>query len=537
MITVKDVWRGPLPGNTELLGGGAGLERRVEWATSLRTRPPAFDAIKGGEIAFIAVRSIKLLDERLDLTKVIDAFAEKRGVAVVVLGDAPPKSIELADRLMLPLLRLPGDTAIAEVQQNTIRFILDQRTELHDRAQELQTELMELALGGAGAAAILDRLAEICDLPAALQDAEGAVLHCAGAIPQFAPSDPWRESLPAIRRFADTGVSLAANPPVREFAVGDRGLGRLVAPIPLRSGVGGFVSVLGENALLGQVPRLATSRAASACAIELDRERAVTAVREDLEGEVLASLLSGSYASEAAMTERARRAGLDLNADGHVIVVRSLNGAAPEAWPDVGVRAAQRWAARREADALVAGHHSAVVVVAMGIPDIRRAAEELGRECEAAMSGVALAAGVGRAKSGLAGLRASHREAEQAISMGSRLAGASPVTSFADLGLHRLLFAVAQHNELHDFFREQLGTLQTYDQERGGGELLRTLDAFFRSHGSPTEAAAGLHVHRNTVLYRLRRVEEIAGIDLDDAVTRLNLQLCLRIREVLAATG
>ena len=41
--------------------------------------PPAFEAIKGGEIAFIAVRSIKLLDERLDLTRVLDSFAEKGG--------------------------------------------------------------------------------------------------------------------------------------------------------------------------------------------------------------------------------------------------------------------------------------------------------------------------------------------------------------------------------------------------------------------------------------------------------------------------
>ncbi len=39
-ITVKDVWRGVLPAGTDLLGGGGGLERRVEWACALRTRPP-----------------------------------------------------------------------------------------------------------------------------------------------------------------------------------------------------------------------------------------------------------------------------------------------------------------------------------------------------------------------------------------------------------------------------------------------------------------------------------------------------------------
>src|SRR5438105_7166167 len=93
IITVKDVWRGGLPEGTQLLGGGAGLERRVEWASALRTRPPAFEPIKGGEIAFVPVRSIRLLDERLDLQQVMASFAEKGGVAVAVLGDVSPESI------------------------------------------------------------------------------------------------------------------------------------------------------------------------------------------------------------------------------------------------------------------------------------------------------------------------------------------------------------------------------------------------------------------------------------------------------------
>ena len=76
--------------------------------------------------------------------------------------------------------------------------------------------------------------------------------------------------------------------------------------------------------------------------------------------------------------------------------------------------------------------------------------------------------------------------------------------------------------------------LQTYD-ERNGADLMSTLEAYFAAHGSPTDTAQRLRVHRNTVLYRLRRIEEIGGLRLDDPAARLNLHLCLRIREVLAA--
>src|ERR1700688_2103401 len=166
-ITVKDVWRGVLPAGTDLLGGGGGLERRVEWACALRTRPPAFEAVKGGEIAFVPVKSIRLLDERLDLPQVMVSFAEKGGVAVAVVGDVSVESIAAADRLMMPLLRLPDGIHATDAHHTCVRFILDQRALLHERAQELQLSLMDLALGGAGPDKIIERLAEVTGLPAA----------------------------------------------------------------------------------------------------------------------------------------------------------------------------------------------------------------------------------------------------------------------------------------------------------------------------------------------------------------------------------
>ena len=57
--------------------------------------------------------------------------------------------------------------------------------------------------------------------------------------------------------------------------------------------------------------------------------------------------------------------------------------------------------------------------------------------------------------------------------------------------------------------------------------LIRTLEAFFDARCSPKEAATMLNVHRNTVLYRLDRVREITGLDLDDANVRLRLHLAL----------
>jgi len=533
-ITVKDVWRGVLPAGTDLLGGGGGLERRVEWACALRTRPPAFEAVKGGEIAFVPVKSIRLLDERLDLPQVMTSFAEKGGVAVAVVGDVSVESIAAADRLMMPLLRLPDGVHATDAHHTCVRFILDQRALLHERAQELQLSLMDLALGGAGADKIIERLAEVIGLPAAWQDQDGGVRHL--TIADVSLRDELEAGADALRRWGSTIATLGADPPVHEFTLGRSGLAALVSPVPMRIGIGGFVSVIGDDQRLDQIARLAVARAASACAIEFDRERAVTETRDRLEGEFIASLLTGSYSSERVAQERARRLGADLSRQVAVIVLRGSN---VSSWETQALRAAQNAVARREVRALVAAHDGAICVVVMpeaevGADALYRLAEVVRDECAGATADASTSLGLGRTHDNAAGVRQSYREAEHALEMGRRLLGSGRQASFADLGLHRLLFAMAQHPELSDYYRGTVGDLVAYD-ERSSAELMTTLDAFFAANGSPTETAQRLRLHRNTVLYRLRRIEEVGHLRLDDPATRLNLHLCLRIRDVLQA--
>ena len=62
-----------------------------------------------------------------------------------------------------------------------------------------------------------------------------------------------------------------------------------------------------------------------------------------------------------------------------------------------------------------------------------------------------------------------------------------------------------------------------------GSELVPTLEAFLATLGAPLATAERLHVHRNTLLYRLTRIEAVAGVDLRDPETRLTLHLALRI--------
>ena len=87
---------------------------------------------------------------------------------------------------------------------------------------------------------------------------------------------------------------------------------------------------------------------------------------------------------------------------------------------------------------------------------------------------------------------------------------------------------------LREFVEEWLGPLQRQEaQGRASAPLVATVEALAGASWSPRAAARRLNVHVNTLLYRLQRVRELTGRDLDDPDVRLALTLALRARTLL----
>jgi len=86
---------------------------------------------------------------------------------------------------------------------------------------------------------------------------------------------------------------------------------------------------------------------------------------------------------------------------------------------------------------------------------------------------------------------------------------------------------------LRRFYNETLGLLVEHD-DRKQGDLIRTLSGFFEANGNLAEASKALDVHRNTLVYRLGRISELTGLDLEKADNRLILHLALKVQRVLA---
>jgi hypothetical protein len=129
--------------------------------------------------------------------------------------------------------------------------------------------------------------------------------------------------------------------------------------------------------------------------------------------------------------------------------------------------------------------------------------------------------------------------AAEAALISDRLFGPGRAASYAEVQLARLMLERSDAADLSAMYERVLGELAIEDPKRENG-LLRTLEVYCETFAT-IRTAERLGIHRNTVLHRLKRIEEITATDLEDAPTRLILQLGLVadrfLRGVDAASG
>jgi DNA-binding PucR family transcriptional regulator len=126
----------------------------------------------------------------------------------------------------------------------------------------------------------------------------------------------------------------------------------------------------------------------------------------------------------------------------------------------------------------------------------------------------------------------SYEQARHAARAASSLGRADRAVGFEELGILRLLLQVPDLRELNKFADDVFGRLLQYDRQKRTG-LLRTLSAYLKSNGSLQAAGKSLHLHPNSIAYRLGRIRDLLGLDLDRYDDRLLIQVALAIVESL----
>lgn len=545
--TIDDVFRLALPAQTQLLVGAGLLNRPVSWACSLRPSPPAFPKLEGNELALIDMEDLRRLDPKMRLDRVIRSLQQARvsAVAVVSNGEAivdDASAVAAARDNQLVLFKLPAGVSLIHVERSVIRLIVDRAGYIAQRAAELQRELSQAALNGGGLARIAARLYGFVQQPVILLSETGKVnVHCGldhlpaeqakallDSLPNLTTLRSWTATQPIDGLNGSVG-SL----PLLAARSGSSYRHAILSPIFANDGVHGYCLLLRGSSHAEQeisaVEEVAVVQGASAAALEWAKQNAVGIAEERMRATFLDELLAAEIADEQAWIQRGASLNYDLSRPHVAMLVEGNN--IPD-WPTPLLRFMQQRQVmaphtRREEGMLVFWP----VENPKSGRELKTVAGEFAAQILNRHPKARLVIGIGRPGVGPGNWLQSQQQARESWRLGKEWE-AAPVTYFGDLGLYQLLTGLSTNPEAARFYRKTLGKLISHDGNKNA-ELVQTLDAFFACHGNLSQTATRLHIHRNTLTYRLEQIANITQLDLDDPDARFSLQLALKLRPVL----
>lgn len=500
-----------------VLAGEDRLDVPVRWAQVSELADPV-PYLDGGEL--LLVTALKLdVENQAEMRRYVTRLA---GAGVVGLGFAagvnyeqvPQALVEAAREAQFPLLEVPRSIPFIAITKVVSAAIAAEQYRSVTAGFEAQRELTRAALDAEGPTALLARLAAHVDGWAALYDVSGALV---AAAPTWAARRA-SQIIADVERLHDRPAPASAV--VSTAAVDDR--------VELQSIGSGRrargVLAVGTGTRLGTAERYAVNSTIALLTLTTERSRALQDAEQRLGAAVLRMLLTGEAEHARAVAGNLYGGLLDIPL--RVVLAESLShsaaaeqGEEERPGPLAVLADAVESIAARSGESVLAVPDGArmIMLVADGGAGIAACDEHVRSSPEGLAVGVS-------APTGIAASTAAFKQAEQALSIARRRGVA--LVEHEEMAAGSVLPLLADE-AVKAFADGLLRPLHEHDAS-GRGDLVASLRAWLSRHGQWDAAAADLGVHRHTLRYRMRRVEEILGRSLDDPDARMELWLSLK---------
>ncbi|GAA1866145.1 PucR family transcriptional regulator ligand-binding domain-containing protein [Pseudonocardia ailaonensis] len=489
-----------------LHGDEAALDRPVRWVYTTDLRDPA-RYLSGGELV---ISGLIWRNEPADSERFVAAIAEV-GVAALAAGAAvfhgiPDDVVEACRRHDVPLLEVPEEVSFGALTEVVVGSVTAARGDRLAVTVGRQRRLLAAVAGGMGLEDLAAQVGMAIGLTCRVLTATGRAL-AAGPEPL-----PEKERDAAVRRFltADRLPAVVPGTPRSVFPVG---------PASELRPTSWFVAVDGAHPEWDQETTEAVGELVAVAALDRARRGEGLRFARDIADDAI-SLVADGAGERPELPVRLRQAGLDP-AEHLAVAVAAFSGPGRvETARSVLVDAAAHLG-----PPVVGTYEGMAVALVPGDTAVLDAA--LAR-LEPGLAGDRLTIGISR-PAAIAALTGALQEAVHARTLAAQRPGALHVVTATEVTSHVALLAAVPDDVRRTFAERVLGPVLAYDARNDSG-LMETLEAFLEHSGSWSRTAEHLHLHVNTVRYRIGRVEELTARTLSHFPDRVDVFLALRSR-------
>ena len=530
-LTVEDVLELDALRGAEVIAGHDGLGRSINSVTVLDA-PDAALWLRGQELALTS--TFPLVKRRSGLKSLVEELVSRNvaGLGVKLhryMTELPPAIIARADELAFPIIVVPDHVAWIEIINPIFSRVLETDAQKLIRSEEIRGQFTGRLFSGASLENLVGLLHSMLGLP----------------VMMLSPSDAQCICLPGDTDLAQAALALLRAPgmPTEQVGLGHgvlrrRGDGYSVVYLPIDhvADPNACIAAIETDAPIKEAGLYCLVHARDAISISLLQRRANNSIAREKHNEFVQTLVDSTLSATArqAHIARGREKGLPLH-DRYFAAVIKFHELDEPAFRAIS----SHFHALLESDHLLTCNldNSRFLLL---IPETGETgfAEDGGIACvqryiEAAIVGQPQRtwnAGISQAM-GLARIDRSFEQADYALRHSLKSGQRCQAKQHDETGLYRLLAHPALQADAQRFMSDWLEPLLSYDRKRKS-RLVETLRVFLDNNGNHRETARRMHVHHNTVRYRIAQVYALTRRNILSPKLRLQYQLALLLHDL-----
>ncbi|UFJ43114.1 PucR family transcriptional regulator ligand-binding domain-containing protein [Brevibacillus humidisoli] len=541
-ITIREALMLPDMVQSKLVAGAAGVDNQIRWVTIVEVLEDT-NRLQEGE--FLITTGFGLMDDAKRLSGFIPSLARRglSGVAIhtgFYLGEIPDSLITAADAYGLPLIEIPVEVNFSTITKAILQPIINRQFETLAYSQAIHEQIIRVALAGKGLPAIANELARLTDGRAVIVDTFGYQLVASQQRADTAhgikePTQTTERDPGSITRDQeiDAEVPLAAAElkTGQAISAGEDGQEAVTHSVPIQTATEtyGFFSLTKPHAEWQELDHIALQHAATLCALEFVKERAIRETEWRMQGDFAEEILSGTVTWSAEEDARSRLLGYPLTGSHIVAALRPQSGATEKTGQHHHqlTTLLNRLAIRHRTPYLLRERPSHLLLIMPDQAASLALLERLARRWTALSPATPLYIGVSRGRQNLPDLAEAADEAVFVLHAYPLLAQPPQPLLYEQMEGYQVLFPFHRKPEtLQQLWQPLLQPLLEYDR-RYNQQLLETLRVYLMHNGNGLQTSQALYIHRHTLKYRIQQIESKTGIDLQHAGQRWQLQLAL----------
>jgi PucR family transcriptional regulator, purine catabolism regulatory protein len=487
-----------------------------------------------------------------------DIIASEASALIIALGrhlfDIPIEVLELAEREKFILIEVPWEVRFANIIEEVMGEINHRQFKERERSEKVQQELLKFILHEKDLSYILQYIERKIGHPLVLTDRAGNIKEKCNQTNSLIKN--WEQYvIQGILPAKQASSLLPHDPMYRKFQlieVGEESV--LQLPIIQVSGdVQRYLFLLIPqhetiDSFLTNYVVAVLEHATTTISLWYSRKNAIEETKVRLRSDFVLELAEGNVHSWDQANSRARLLGYNLRLPYFCIVgypenlqkvfaKKKKQTGSFEDWLKSMIRYIEEeiyYAAQSLKREVMMTYHEGHLILFIENAPVQKNENPtafldlIERRLRNLLPDVLLSWGIGNYHENLSGFKQSYENANLALKLGRQKKGPGNRTFHEHTRIDRILLSVANTPEMKGVILATINPLIQYDKQRNM-DLIGTLNMYNRCHGNVSQTARFLNLHRQSLLYRLRKIESLTGLSIIDPDDLFLLDLCIKI--------